>query len=156
MFTGYASMQVSLEKTTATYRISSYETTAVTIAYPAQAEKAQQDDSGLYLSQSLLEHETLTESFVIMPDKLLRRWAPAAFEKLQQDHFATLLDYRPEIVLFGSGPRIRRPETALLAPLINQGIGVEIMDIGAACRTYNILMADDRYVAAALLLGTDS
>ena len=156
MSTGYASMQVSLEITTATYRITSYDPTAVTIAYPAQTDKAGQDDSGLYLAQSRLEHETMTSSFVIMPDKLLRHWAPATFDSLQQAHFATLLDYEPEIVLLGSGPRLRRPEAALLAPLINRGIGVEIMDIGATCRTYNILMADDRYVAAALLIGTDS
>lgn len=156
MSTGCATMQVSLEKITATYRITSYQSNAVTIAYPAQSEKAQQDDSGLYLSQALLEHETLTESIVIMPDKLLRGWASASFDDLQQEHFAILLDYKPEIVLFGSGSRLRRPGAALLAPLINQGIGVEIMDIGAACRTYNILMADDRYVAAALLLGPEN
>lgn len=145
-------MQVSLDKITATYRIKSYQDGAVTIAYPAQQHINISDDSGLNLNRRRLEYETLTESIVIMPDKLLRAWPPVSFETLQQQHFAMLIDYHPEIVLFGSGPRLRWPTPGLLAPLINHGIGVEVMDTGAACRTYNILMADDRVVAAALLI----
>lgn len=55
-------------------------------------------------------------------------------------------------MLFGSGARLQRPHPRLLATLTNRGIGVEVMDTGSACRTYNFLMSDGRRVAAALLM----
>jgi len=54
--------------------------------------------------------------------------------------------------LIGTGARFQFPEPALLAPLQKAGIGVEVMDTQAACRTYNILLGEGRSVAAALIL----
>jgi uncharacterized protein len=56
------------------------------------------------------------------------------------------------VVIFGSGGRIRFPQPALIAPLIARNIGLETMDLQAACRTYNVLMAEGRKVVAALLI----
>jgi len=67
------------------------------------------------------------------------------------DHFARLAALAPELVVFGSGPRLRFPAPALLRPLIDARIGIETMDTAAACRTYNVLLAEGRSVVAALL-----
>ena len=55
-------------------------------------------------------------------------------------------------VLLGSGRAFRFPDAARLAPLYKAGIGVEVMDTPAACRTYNILLGEGRNVIAALIL----
>ncbi|MBA2963346.1 MULTISPECIES: Mth938-like domain-containing protein [Ramlibacter] len=82
-------------------------------------------------------------------------WGAAAFDDLGPDHFARLAELQPEVVIFGSGSRIRFPRPAWLAPLVARGIGLETMDTAAACRTYNILAQEGRHVAAALLLEAD-
>lgn len=81
-------------------------------------------------------------------------WHCTAFEALTPEHFAQVAALRPEVVIFGSGTRIRFPRPAWIAPLIQQGTGVETMDTAAACRTYNILAGEGRHVVAALLIET--
>ena len=76
-------------------------------------------------------------------------WHAASFEALGADHFARIAALKPELVIFGSGARLRFPAPALLRPLIDAGIGVETMDTAAACRTYNVLLAEGRSVVAA-------
>lgn len=78
-------------------------------------------------------------------------WAVAGFDALQPENFAALLAFKPELVVFGSGGRLRFVHPRLLAGLINAGIGVETMDSAAACRTYNVLASEGRSVLAALL-----
>lgn len=78
-------------------------------------------------------------------------WPVAAFEALTESHFEAIAALAPELVIFGSGPRIRFPHPSLLKPLIARRIGVETMDTAAACRTYNVLLAEGRAVVAALL-----
>ena len=79
-------------------------------------------------------------------------WPAAFLSDLTAGHFAQLLSLDPELVVFGSGPRLRFVPPALLRPLIERGIGVETMDTVAACRTFNVLASEGRAVAAALLL----
>jgi uncharacterized protein len=81
----------------------------------------------------------------------VRAWAPADFAALTPAHFDELLQLKPELVIFGSGARLRFPQPALLRGLIAQRIGVESMDTAAACRTYNVLVSERRTVVAALL-----
>ena len=78
-------------------------------------------------------------------------WPVERFEALTQSHFAQLLALAPELVIFGSGAKIRFVPPALLKPLIERRVGVETMDTAAACRTYNVLLAEGRSVVAALL-----
>ena len=85
----------------------------------------------------------------------VRAWAPADFNALTQAHFDEVLQLQPELVLFGSGARLRFPAPALLRELIARRIGVESMDSAAACRTYNVLVSEGRTVVAALLLGAN-
>jgi len=79
-------------------------------------------------------------------------WPVDDFAALTEAHFAQLAAIAPEIVIFGSGARIRFVKPALLRPLIERRIGVETMDTAAACRTYNLLVAEGRPVVAALLV----
>lgn len=78
-------------------------------------------------------------------------WA-GSFEALGPEHFEQLAQLQVEVVIFGSGPRIRFPRPAWIAPLVARRIGIETMDTPAACRTYNILAQEGRHVAVALLL----
>lgn len=78
-------------------------------------------------------------------------WPVAGFADLDDTHFAMLAALEPELVIFGSGERIRFARPALLRPLIERRIGIETMDTAAACRTYNVLLAEGRSVVAALL-----
>jgi uncharacterized protein len=81
-------------------------------------------------------------------------WPVAEFGALTEAHFATLAEMNPELVIFGSGSRIRFVRPALLRPLMERRIGIETMDTAAACRTYNVLLAEGRSVLAALLFET--
>jgi uncharacterized protein len=78
-------------------------------------------------------------------------WPVSAFEALAAEHFAALVALAPELVIFGSGRRLRFPAAACLRPLIERRIGFETMDTAAACRTYNVLLDEGRSVVAALL-----
>ena len=79
-------------------------------------------------------------------------WSCPDFDALQTQHFDALLAAQPELVLFGSGERLRFPHPQLLQNLYAQRIGVEVMDTPAACRTFNFLAGEGRKVVAALLL----
>ena len=90
---------------------------------------------------------------VVLPwQGAVQAWPCAEFAALRAAHFEQLLALAPELVIFGSGARIRFVAPALLRPLIERGIGVETMDTAAACRTYNVLASEGRSVVAALLL----
>ena len=79
-------------------------------------------------------------------------WPCQAVHELTAAHFESIAALAPEVVLFGSGKRIRFAHPEVLRPLIERGIGVETMDTAAACRTYSILMSEGRTVVAALLI----
>jgi uncharacterized protein len=78
-------------------------------------------------------------------------WGVGSFETLSIEHFEALANLAPELVIFGSGSRLRFPKPVLLQPLMARRIGFETMDSAAACRTYNVLLAEGRAVTAALL-----
>ena len=81
-------------------------------------------------------------------------WECQRFEDLTPAHFARLAEQEAEVVIFGSGQRLRFPPPAWLQPLMARRMGLETMDTLAACRTYNILAGEGRNVIAALLLET--
>jgi uncharacterized protein len=89
-------------------------------------------------------------SLLLLPGRVLD-WEPQSFDALIPEHFSRLLELDVEIVLLGTGPKQRFPHPRLVAALARAGIGLEVMDLQAACRTYNILVAEERKVAAALL-----
>ncbi|MDT9000404.1 Mth938-like domain-containing protein [Paucibacter sp. APW11] len=79
-------------------------------------------------------------------------WALARFDDLSEAHFEQILALKPELVIFGSGAKLRFARPALYRALIAARIGLETMDLGAACRTYNVLASEGRSVLAALLI----
>ncbi|MCC6196124.1 MAG: Mth938-like domain-containing protein [Burkholderiales bacterium] len=91
-------------------------------------------------------------NIVLLPDAVIEGWAPNGFEALAEADFAALLAHEPEMVLLGTGSRQRFPHPSLLRALAAAHIGVEAMDTRAACRTFNILVAEDRRVAAAIII----
>jgi len=91
------------------------------------------------------------QSLIVRPERIAP-WGPESVPALTTGDFEELARMGPEIVLLGTGQRQRFPTPALFRCLIDAGIGLEVMDTGAACRTYNILAAEGRSVAAALLM----
>ena len=98
----------------------------------------------------LINGERHERSLIVAPERVIA-WDAASFEALREEHFAALAALGPEIVLLGTGPRLRFPHPRLTSPLSGARIGLEVMDLNAACRTYNILVSEDRRVTAALL-----
>ena len=89
-------------------------------------------------------------SMIVMPERM-QPWDVAGFDALREADFQVFLELKLEILLLGTGPKQRFPHPRLTRALAQKRIGVEVMDVQAACRTYNILMAEERIVAAALL-----
>jgi uncharacterized protein len=98
----------------------------------------------------MVNGERRSASVVVLPDRV-EQWSAGGFDSLTADDFQFLKQLGAEIVLLGTGPRQRFPDPRLTAALAQAGIGLEVMDVQAACRTYNILVAEERKVAAALL-----
>lgn len=146
-------MQFNLERDPRTHTIVSYAPGQVVVTVPWQEGDTTplmiDRDGGL---RGRIRHETLTRSAIIMPGQLATDWPPQGRDDLSAAHFDAIIAMQPEVVLFGSGPRLWWPPSALIAVFAKQGIGFEVMDTAAACRTYNILVYEGRNVAAALLM----
>jgi uncharacterized protein len=99
-----------------------------------------------------VDGEKITSSVIISSGGERIAWPASTFEELDASHFATLAQVDAEVVIFGSGSRIRFPQAVWLRPLLARRVGVETMDTAAACRTYNILAYEGRSVAVALLI----
>ena len=102
-----------------------------------------------YVEINRIRHET---NLIVLPDRIVAPWAPDGFPALAREQFDELLQMKPEVVLLGTGAAIRFPHAWLTAGLSAARIGVDVMDTRAACRTFNVLVAEGRQVAAALLL----
>ena len=99
-----------------------------------------------------INDDQLTTSCVVMADTLIKDWRPQSIDALIDSDFSVITALEPEIVLLGTGRRLKFPPAKLVAPLTDNQIGVEIMDTHAACRCYCVLVAEQRRVAAALLI----
>ena len=93
------------------------------------------------------EHNLIVTAKTVIPD-----WPANSESELGESDLALVIELAPQIVLIGSGSRIRFPKPSALKGLIAANVGFEVMDTFAACRTYNILLEEGRNVAAALLL----
>lgn len=90
-------------------------------------------------------------NLLLSAEHSVANWAPGGLDALRAEDFAAILELRPEVAIIGTGSRQRFPPAALLRPLIDAGVGFEVMNLAAACRTYNILASEGRAVVAALL-----
>jgi uncharacterized protein len=96
---------------------------------------------------------TYERSLILTATSVVEDWRPTRIEDLVAADLEPLLELKPEVLLVGSGARQGFPAREALARLYDARIGFEIMDTGAACRTYNLLVAEGRDVAAALIVG---
>ena len=96
--------------------------------------------------------KTINTSLVIAPDQLLEDWSISDINELSTSHIEKIIQLKPELVLLGTGAQLRFPEMAIYAELIQMGISIDVMDTGAACRTYNILSNEGRRVVAGLII----
>jgi len=91
-------------------------------------------------------------SLIVLPESAPVSWQVNAFESLSSLDFDPLVAAAPDLVILGTGSRQRFVSPSLIGELLSRRIGVECMDNQAACRTYNILMAEGRKVALALII----
>jgi len=93
------------------------------------------------------------ENILVTPDRIITGFAPGGFDALTEADFAAMAALEPVVALLGTGATLRFPHPRLARALTDAGIGLEVMDTPAACRTFNILAAEGRKVAAAVLIG---
>jgi len=91
-------------------------------------------------------------SLVVSPARVIEDWPVRDAALLAEEALETVLGLSPEIILLGTGERQIFPQPRIYAVIASRGIGFEVMDNGAACRTYNVLLAEGRNVALALIL----
>ena len=98
-----------------------------------------------------VNQEKHQKNIILLPESIVPEWTTATVSTLTEADMQILLGLGTEIILLGTGKRLRFPPGELLRPFALAGIGLDVMDLQAACRTYNILAAEGRKVAAALL-----
>ena len=91
-------------------------------------------------------------SCIVTAETLITDWAPASFAELAPEHLEAILALGPEVVVLGTGPNQQFPPAQIRALLAQRGVGLEAMALGPACRTFNVLVQEERRVAAALFL----
>lgn len=95
----------------------------------------------------------LRGSCLVKADQIIVDWRPRVVAELTLEDLEVVIAMKPELIVLGSGPKQEFPAPEVLGAVMSRGIGCEVMDTGAACRTYNILASEGRTVVAALLLG---
>jgi len=100
----------------------------------------------------MVNRERYDSSIVVRAAEIRTDWQVLSFDELNQAHFDYFLALQPEVLLLGTGAKQHFPHPRLYRALTDVGIGVECMDTPAACRTYNILVEEDRKVVAAILI----
>jgi uncharacterized protein len=99
-----------------------------------------------------INKQRYVQNLIVMADKLILDWQATDFTSLTEAHFAQIIDLKPEVVLLGTGKKHQFLHPEMIQNLTKNGIPLECMTTAAACRTYNILMSEDRNVAAMLIL----
>jgi uncharacterized protein len=106
-----------------------------------------------YSDDTVSINETVyRQSLVMTADSLLCPWLVNTLEDISTELLAPIFDSKPAVVLLGTGPKQQFPDARIFGLFGEQGIGLEVMDNGALCRTFNILVAEDRAVTAAIIL----
>jgi len=99
-----------------------------------------------------VNNKTYNKSLIISSHLLIDDWVISHIDEMKPEHWHELLQHKPELIIIGTGSSLVFPHPASYAPAIDMGIGVEFMDSQAACRTYNVLVSEDRSVLAGIIL----
>jgi uncharacterized protein len=100
----------------------------------------------------LIGDHTFRRSLIVTATALDAAWPPQRLEELRPEHLESIFSLQPQLVLLGTGATQRFPAAEIRGAFVQRRVGLEVMDLGAACRTFNLLVQDGRNVAAALLL----
>jgi len=92
------------------------------------------------------------QSIIIRPHQIIHPWRPQNIAELTADDFKAFSENKPDIVLLGTGSTLVIPSDEILQNLWSKGIGVEFMDSRRACFTYTVLAAEERHVAACIII----
>ena len=101
----------------------------------------------LYVNDQIIDNNVMLTS-----DQIIADWSPTSLENLSIADFELALERSPEVILLGTGLKQRFPNMHLITEIVRQGIGFEVMNTAAACRTFNVLASEQRQVVAALFL----
>lgn len=101
-----------------------------------------------------INQEPYSNNLIICPNKLISPWKANDIKELNESVLIDIFELKPELVLLGSGEQLVMPEAKIIAEFAQRKIGLESMNTHAACRTYSILVAEGRHVAAALFLNS--
>ena len=96
-------------------------------------------------------NKTQHQGSLIVSNQQIEAWPVANFANLDESHFAMIAAMNPELVLIGTGRTIRFPHPKLYRSLTGRQIGVDMMDISALCRTFNVLISEGRRVVAGIV-----
>jgi uncharacterized protein len=133
-------------------------TSSRTGAIVANVKFTLEPNSGAHLIRGYSEGEIrigeqrVRRSCIVSAETLITEWEPASFGELTVAHLEAIFALAPELVLLGSGPQQQFPPADVRAAFSARGVGLESMQLGAACRTFNVLVQEERRVAAALFL----
>ncbi len=109
-----------------------------------------------YSNDSFKLKDTLIETnLVISKDRIIDNWSVDSYQNLATQHLDQIILWQPELIIIGSGKIPSFPNTELIAYAALKNIGLEIMDTGAACRSYNLLVDEGRDVVACLFLSNN-
>ncbi len=145
-------MQISQEIDVFSYSIRGYNDGTITINIPVDPDEFMAKRLDPNVETPKIQQEDLLASFLISAKQLVRGWPPKSIEELTEDDVALMASMEPEVVILGTGRRLQWPPRSLFQSLIDKGIGYEVMDTAAACRTYNILSYEGRRIVAGLII----
>ena len=108
---------------------------------------------GSFVNNAVVIGEALyTASLIVTPEQVVPDWPPQYLDQLTVDDLAMILALGPELILVGTGNALRFPNSVILKGVMQVGIGIDFMDSRAVCRTFNILAAEGRRVAAGVII----
>ncbi len=99
-----------------------------------------------------IRDEVIRNNVILTAERIIHPWAARDAAQLTMAQLAPALDLEPAILILGTGPTLVFPDAEVRGGIMSRGIGLEVMDTPAACRTFNVLVAERRNVAAALLI----
>ncbi len=102
--------------------------------------------------QIMVNKEVYKKNLIVFPDKIFNNWRPNDITELRLDDLEIIIAQKPELIVLGTGRTLLFPSASIIANVQKLNIGLEVMDIGAACRSYNVLLAEKRHIAAALFI----
>lgn len=103
------------------------------------------------IGQITVNEKVYYESLVLSAELIISPWPVTSLSQLQAQHLQFIITLQPDVLLLGTGEKQIFPDFSILGQFAEQGIGVEVMNTGALCRTFNILVAEDRNVVAAVI-----